>query len=88
MPESLPDQNETRWFKVPKIVAIRHSAAKVREQAIAEGATVLDFSECEYISYSAADELVCKHNWEATTGEDEHAREAVVAALKRRGLLP
>lgn len=74
------------WFKVPKVVAIRATAAKVREQAIAEGATVLDFSETEWLSHSAADELVGKHQWEATTGDDDpDIREAIETVLRRRG---
>lgn len=82
-----PDRSNLT-FKVPKVVAVRATAARVREQAISEGATVLDFSGTEYISHSAADELVCKHQWDATTGEDPDVREAIVHVLRRRGKLP
>jgi hypothetical protein len=75
-------------FKVPEFLATRARGRQVREEAVAAGARVLDFSQTWMLSVAAADELVCNGSWEATTGESPEIREKVERALKRRGMLP
>ena len=78
-------QSGSRWFTVPKVLATRHRARELREQAVAEGCRVLDFSDCEWLGATAADELVCNGEWDATRGESPDVREVVERALRRRG---
>ena len=76
------------WFTLPgPFHATRARGARLRAEAEAQNATVLDFSQVEGISAACCDELVGKGDWIATTGENENVRETVVAVLRRRGKL-
>lgn len=82
-----------KWFEVPQIVVTRARGKLLREQALAEGCDVLDFSKTELLTIAAADELVCNGAaggsiWVATTGENPDVREQVEKAQARRGLIP
>lgn len=82
-----------KWFEVPQVVATRARGKQFREQALAEGCDVLDFSKTELLTIAAADELVCNGAeggsiWTATTGENPDVREQVEKAQARRGLIP
>lgn len=72
------------WFAVPQTLVTRAKARELREQAAVGGYDVLDFSATELLSVSAADELVCKGEWTATTGESEYVRGVVEKVQQRR----
>lgn len=72
------------WFRVPKTLATRQRARQLRAEASAAGCDVLDFSATEFLSATAADELVCRGDWAATTGESPEVRAVVERVMARR----